>query len=112
MIKKVLSILCVLALMLSLAPAALAEAPSGGSSGSAANEEADPNLEVIAAPAIAGPTEYLEPVFYENEDGPTIGVVYTGVIKTDGLYFKDSNNNKNWSHMKTGGCPWRSASSI
>ena len=94
MMKKILSILCVLALILSLAPAALAEAPSGGSSGSAANEEADPNLEVIAAPAIAGPTEYLEPVFYENEDGPTIGVVYTGVIKTDGLYFKDSNNNK------------------
>lgn len=39
-----------------------------------------------------GPTEYLEPVFYENEDGPTIGVTMVGVINEDGKYFKDSNN--------------------
>ncbi len=51
----------------------------------------------IAAPyaidaEMYGPTEYLDPVFYENEDGPTIGVTLVGVIVEDGLYFKDSNN--------------------
>lgn len=37
---------------------------------------------------------YLEPVFYENENGPTISVTTVGVLKVDGLYFKDANNNK------------------
>lgn len=41
-----------------------------------------------------GPTEYLNPVFYKNEGGPTIGVTLVGVIYEDGKYFKDSNNNK------------------
>ena len=91
--KKILSILCILALILSLAPASLAEEASGGSGGAPAQTE-DSGIEAIAAPAVAGPTEYLVPVFYENEDGPTIGVVYAGVLKVDGLYFKDSNNNK------------------
>ncbi len=55
--------------------------------------------EYIAAPytidaSLQGPTEYLEPVFYENEDGPTIGVTLVGVIYEDGKYFKDSNNNQ------------------
>ena len=50
-----------------------------------------------------GPTEYLEPVFYENEDGPTIGVTMVGVINEDGKYFKDSNKMMVcWIHMKTG----------
>ena len=79
--KRILSILCTAALVLSLFGAAFAE-------------ETAPQAEYIDAPAIAGPTEYLNPVFYKNENGPTIGVVYTGVIKVDGLYFKDSNNNK------------------
>ena len=35
---------------------------------------------------------YLEPVFYQNENGPTIGVTTVGVIYQDGLYFKDSDN--------------------
>jgi len=35
---------------------------------------------------------YLEPVFYQNENGPTIGVTTVGVIQQDGLYFKDSDN--------------------
>ena len=43
---------------------------------------------------LAGPKEYLEPVFYENADGPTIGVIYVGVIQQDGLYFKDSDNDQ------------------
>lgn len=37
---------------------------------------------------------YFEPVYYENENGPTIGVTTVGVLKVDGLYFKDANNNK------------------
>lgn len=43
---------------------------------------------------LQGPTEYLEPVFYENEGGPTIGVTLVGVVAKDGLYFKDSDNDQ------------------
>ncbi len=81
--KKTVSVICALAMTASLAPAALAE------------EEA--SADYIPAPyeidaEMQGPTEYLDPVFYENEDGPTIGVTLVGVIVQDGLYFKDSNN--------------------
>ena len=51
----------------------------------------------IAAPYTAGdeiPEEYVEPVFYYNEDGPTISVTYVGVIVEDGLYFRDSDNDQ------------------
>ena len=41
-----------------------------------------------------GPTEYLEPVFYQNEGGPAIGVTLVGVNQVDGKYFKDSDNDK------------------
>ena len=44
------------------------------------------------ADASQAPTEYLAPVFYQNEDGPTISVVYNGVIVADGKYFRDTNN--------------------
>lgn len=46
------------------------------------------------ADASQTPTEYLAPVFYQNEDGPTISVIYNGVIVEDGKYFRDSNNNQ------------------
>lgn len=36
--------------------------------------------------------ELLEPVYYENENGPTIGVTLIGVIQVDGLYFRDLDN--------------------
>lgn len=64
-------------------------------------QSATPALEdgYIAAPHTAdanqAPTEYLAPVFYHNEDGPTISVVYNGVIVKDGKYFRDSNNDQN-----------------
>ena len=38
--------------------------------------------------------EFLEPVFYENEDGPTIGVTLLGVIVEDGKYFRDLDNDQ------------------
>jgi len=81
--KRFLSILAALALVLSMAPASLAESA----------------VEYIPAPyaideAKAGPTEYLAPVFYQNENGPTIGVTLVGVLKVDGLYFKDSDNDQ------------------
>ena len=81
--KKSISLIAVLALLLTMVtPMALAE-----------------EVEYIPAPyaidaELAGPTEYLDPVYYENENGPTIGVTLVGVIKVDGLYFKDSNNNQ------------------
>ena len=35
---------------------------------------------------------YLEPVYFKNENGPTIGVTTCGVIVQDGLFFKDMDN--------------------
>lgn len=51
----------------------------------------------IAAPYTVGDeseltSEFLTPVFYENENGPTIGVTLLGVIKEDGNYFRDLDN--------------------
>ena len=57
-------------------------------------------VEYIAAPYTLAEGEniydiYLEPVVYANGEGePTIGVTTVGVLKVDGKYFKDSNNNK------------------
>ncbi len=78
--KKFVSILAVLALVLSLIPAAVAE-------DSYIPAPYDPNE---VDPAVT----YLEPVYYQNENGPTIGVTTVGVIVQDGLYFRDLNNNK------------------
>ena len=63
----------------------------------AAEGETEAAAEYIPAPytveeGIECPTEYLAPVFYENEGGPRIGVTLVGVISEDGKYFKDSNN--------------------
>ena len=80
--KKVISLLLTAMLLLSMLPATMAE-----------------GVEYIPAPYVldaerAGPKAYVEPVFYANGEGePTIGVTYVGVIKADGKYFKDSNNN-------------------
>lgn len=58
----------------------------------------DPVATYISAPYTLAEGEtidskFLEPVFYENEDGPTIGVTLLGVIELGGLYFRDLNNN-------------------
>lgn len=44
--------------------------------------------------------QYLEPVFFENENGPTIGVTTCGVIVQDGLYFKDMDNSREMAPYK------------
>ena len=44
--------------------------------------------------------QYLEPVFYENENGPTIGVTTCGVLVQDGLYFKDMDNSRKMAPYK------------
>ena len=80
--KKLISLLTVLALVLSIMPLSLAE---GGDSYIAAPYD----------PAQVDPkVTYLEPVYYQNEDGPTIGVTTVGVLVVDGKYFRDGNNNK------------------
>ena len=99
--KRIVSILATLALILSLAPAAFAE---------------DSYIPAPYDPNAVDPTAtYLEPAFYENENGPTIGVTTVGVIVKDGLYFKDLNKAScstpwpspptppswTWSRMKT-----------
>ena len=82
-VKKVVSVLTAASMTVSLASVAGAEAAE----------------EYIAAPytvedGIECPEEYMAPVFYENEDGPTIGVTLVGVIQQDGKYFKDSDNDQ------------------
>ncbi len=78
--KRFVSILAVLALVLSLVPAAFAE---------------DSYIAAPYDPSEVNPAAtYMEPVFYQNENGPSIGVTTVGVIVQDGLYFKDLNNNK------------------
>ncbi|MGI6238488.1 MAG: glycoside hydrolase family 3 N-terminal domain-containing protein [Christensenellales bacterium] len=79
--KKIVGLVMAVVLLVSLMPASLAEN----------------STEYIPAPytiedTSVGPTEYLEPVFYQNDDGPTIGVTLVGVIQEDGRYFKDSDN--------------------
>lgn len=59
----------------------------------------EPQPEYIAAPyTVADATEltaeFLTPVFYQNENGPTIGVTLLGVIKIGDQYFRDLNNNQ------------------
>ncbi|WP_373761171.1 glycoside hydrolase family 3 protein [Jeotgalibaca porci] len=44
--------------------------------------------------------QYLEPVFFENENGPTIGVTTCGVLVQDGLYFKDMDNSRKMAPYK------------
>ncbi|MBQ8092958.1 MAG: glycoside hydrolase family 3 C-terminal domain-containing protein [Clostridia bacterium] len=79
--KRMLSLLIALTMLVSLFPASLAEGVT--------------YIPAPYDPANVDPTKtYLEPVYYENENGPTIGVTTVGVIQQDGLYFKDSNNNQ------------------
>ena len=82
--KKAVSVMTATAMAASLTATAFAEESAS---------------EYIAAPytveeGVECPTEYLAPVFYENADGPTIGVTLVGVIQQDGLYFKDSDNDQ------------------
>ena len=80
--KRFISFLLTFSLLFGMVPMAFAETKD----------------EYIAAPYNAAEVDptvtYLEPAFYENENGPTIGVTTVGVIVKDGLYFKDSNNNQ------------------
>ena len=74
-VKKVVSVLTAASMTVSLASVAGAE-----------------SAEYIAAPytvedGIECPMEYMAPVFYENEDGPTIGVITT----------------RSWMCLRTGG---------
>lgn len=66
-----------------------------------ATPSAEPTLEdgYIPAPYTVSSedeltAQFLEPVFYENADGPTIGVTLLGVIIKDGLYFRDLDNDQ------------------
>lgn len=80
--KRILSAIIVAAMLLSMVPTALGESGTTYIPAPYNAAEVDPTV------------TYLDPVFYENENGPTIGVTTVGVIQQDGLYFKDSNNNQ------------------
>lgn len=80
--KRILSLLIAAALMLSMV--------------SAMGEGV---VEYIAAPyAVAEDANitdtYFAPVVYRNENGPSIGVTVVGVLRIDGLYFKDMDNDR------------------
>ena len=79
--KRIIGLVTTLALLMTLVPAALAEGEG--------------YIPAPYDPATVDPkATYLEPAFYENEGGPTIGVTTVGVLNVDGLYFRDGNNNK------------------
>ena len=80
--KRILSLLIAAMLLLGMVPAM-----------------AESAVEYIPAPYTVADLEsandaYFPPVVYENENGPSIGVTMVGVLKVDGLYFKDANNNQ------------------
>ena len=78
--KRFISLLAALALVLGMVPASFAE---------------DSYIPAPYDPNAVDPTvTYMEPAFYQNENGPTIGVTTVGVLVQDGLCFKDLNNNK------------------
>ncbi|MBQ9290363.1 MAG: glycoside hydrolase family 3 C-terminal domain-containing protein [Clostridia bacterium] len=78
--KRFISLLAALALVLGMVPASFAE---------------DSYIPAPYDPNAVDPTvTYMDPAFYQNENGPTIGVTTVGVLVQDGLYFKDLNNNK------------------
>ncbi len=97
----------VVASALSLAMIAGCSSPASGSSSTsntpedASGSTAQTTVEdgYIAAPYTAADeaaltAQILDPVFYENEDGPTIGVTLLGVIAQDGKYFRDLDNDQ------------------
>ncbi len=79
--KRILSLVIAVAMMLSMVPA-MAE-----------------GVEYIPAPYTVAEgakitDTYFTPVVYENEGGATISVTTVGVLKVDGKYFKDADNDK------------------
>lgn len=97
----------VVASALSLAMIAGCSSPASGSSSTsdtpedASGSTAQTAVEdgYIAAPYTAADADaltaqILDPVFYENADGPTIGVTLLGVIAQDGQYFRDLDNDQ------------------
>lgn len=99
--KKVISLMTALTLTGTLAlggcskPADSKETVTTGQAETTEAEAAPP--EYIEPPYqldenLQGPTQYLDPVFYANEGGPTIGITLVGAIYQDGKYFRDSNH--------------------
>lgn len=101
--KRIIPRLAAAALALSML-AACSPTPSAESPTPSATPIPTPSAAVepdgyIPAPYTVGSEDeltaaFLEPVFYENEGGPTIGVTLLGVIRQDGKYFRDLNNNQ------------------
>lgn len=103
--KKTLVKVVASALSLAMIAGCSSPATTSSSSSSAASQTgedaSDTTVEdgYIAAPYTVSSedeltAEFLEPVFYENEDGPTIGVTLLGVIAQDGQYFRDLDNDQ------------------
>lgn len=115
--KRIVSLLAASALMLSMLAACgdqeadVSPSPSSPSPSPTQSETQSPSPSpspsestepdgYIPAPYTAASedeliAEFLEPVFYENGEGePTIGVTLLGVIRQDGKYFRDLNNNQ------------------
>lgn len=97
--KRIISMLLLATMLLSLATGCGTtdnQQPSGTNLSSTPTGNAEKEG-YIAAPYTVGnedelTAEFLEPVFYKNENGPTIGVTLLGVIVEDGKYFRDLDN--------------------
>lgn len=93
--KRIVPLLLSTAMLVSLLPSCSQpeDTPTSSPTEQAAIEDG-----YIPAPYTAdasqSPTEYVAPVFYHNEDGPTISVTYNGVIAEGGQYFRDSDNDQ------------------
>lgn len=95
-VMRAISIGCAMSMMVSLfaacTPGNTPDSTGGDSSNPAGKET------YIAAPYKLGAGEtidskILDPKFYTNENGPTIGVTMLGVIQKNGEYYRDLNNN-------------------
>ena len=103
--KRLLALLLALVMVIGLAacgtptPAETTAPPATNPPATDAPTTPAPVATYIPAPYTAATVEeltaqFLEPKYYENENGPTIGVTLLGVIEIGGQYFRDLNNNK------------------
>ena len=102
--KRLLALLLALVMVISLAacggnntPAETTNAPVETTETPAPETTEANTVNYIPAPYTAATAEevsaqFLEPVYYENENGPTIGVTLLGVIEINGQYFRDLDN--------------------
>lgn len=97
--KNLVALLLAMAMILSLAACATTTDPTTAPPTTAPTDPGatEPQMTYIPAPYTVNSAEeltaqFLTPVFYENANGPTIGVTLLGVIQIGDMYFRDLDN--------------------